>query len=72
MHIKIKVQQIESAELRDNNGNYIRDADINAELYDLINSLEIDIDTFLAYKNMQRKNEGLKKLINVFDLKLLS
>ena len=53
------------------NGEKIRDAEINKDFVDLINSVEINLDKYAAIKAMSSKNDSLKKLVESMDLTLL-
>jgi len=75
MHLKLKVSntgQIESATIHNSDGSELRPADLNADLIDLINSVEIDMDAYLKLKQMVNKNTSLSKLVRSLDLKLIT
>ena len=50
-------------------GEQLRIASINNDLLNLIKSINIDADKYMAVKDMISKNDGFKLLIDKFDLK---
>jgi predicted XRE-type DNA-binding protein len=69
MHLKLHITQIDSAELFDDNGTKIRDAEINAEMIKLDNAIEIDVTAYMAAKAM-RQRANLQKLMVAMDMRV--
>jgi len=69
MHLKLHITQIDSAELFDDNGIKLRDAEVNAELIKLVNAIEIDVTAYMAAKAM-RQRPNLQKLMIVMDMRV--
>ncbi len=73
MFLKLEVtgRQINRARIYNNEGDYIRDAEMNDGFEALLNSVEIDMGAVMNMKYMAEKDKNFKRLVEAFDLKLL-
>lgn len=55
-----------------NTGEELRVAKVTPELKQLLDACEIDVENYLQFAEMARKNPAIKKLVNEFNLILTS